>query len=255
MVHIDERGAGDFVVLLHGAPMSPAHLLPLAERLAKGRRVMVVHLPGYGRSPPLEPHSMDASLAAVEEALVARGCMAAHFVGVGAGAYRAVGIAARGGVRARSIAILAGCVDYAPAEKASIAQFIRMFRAGGDPASFVEELALSPRGRENHAWVEDVRAWGVAIDAENLSRELEALVSAPDVSPALRKLDVPLLARVGSIDALFPPERTLRILDMARDVVVEEVPGVGHALLCEDFPSTVASLERHLARVSGVARS
>ncbi|MBS2014284.1 MAG: alpha/beta hydrolase [Deltaproteobacteria bacterium] len=250
MLHVDERGSGEPVVLLHGAPMAPGHLLPLAEKLAKARRAIVVHLPGYGRSSPLEPYSMDASLAAIEDALLARKCDEAHLIGIGHGGYRAVAIAIRKVITARTLTVLAGGADLTAAEASQCMQVARMFRGGIEPASFLEEFALSPRGRERDEWVSEVRGWGHAVRTEDLARELESLASSADLRPELARLDIPLLARVGSIDAMCSPERTQRMLVAARRAVVEEVPGVGHALLCEDFVSTSASIKRHLTRAS-----
>jgi 3-oxoadipate enol-lactonase len=46
---------------------------PLAERLSKSWRALVVHLPGYGRSAPLDPYTWERSHALLEEALASRG--------------------------------------------------------------------------------------------------------------------------------------------------------------------------------------
>ena len=223
---------------------------PLAQRLAtRGPwRVLLVHLPGYGRSAPIDPYSMAHSHALVEEALTARGVREAHLIGFSGGAYRAFALALRGAVRVRSIVSLAGMADLTDDEKKGLVQYAGMLRDRFDPAPLLLDIMLSPRGRENPASVADVRSWATAADGEALARELEAFVAAPDLLPELATLDIPLLVRVGSIDAASPPERSRRLAQRARDgrVRLEEVPGVGHALLCEDFESTAASIERHL---------
>lgn len=241
------------VVLLHGAPTSPEHMWPLAERLARTYRALVVHLPGYARSAPIEPYAMEHSHALVEETLANRGVADAHVVGFSGGAYRAFALALRGNVRVRSIVALAGCVDFTDEEKKGVAQYVAMLRAGVDAAPLLVDLMLSPRGRENPAAVADVRSWAAAISAEHLARELEAFIAAPDLRPQLGALDIPILARVGSIDAASPPERSRRIIEAARRerAKLEEVPGVGHALLREDFDSTASSIERHLSSARG----
>lgn len=246
MVHVDERGSGVAVVLLHGAPTAPEHLRPLAERLARSFRVLLVHLPGYGRSKPLEPYSMEHSHAIVEEALLARGVRSAHLVGYSGGAYRAFALAVRGTIAVQSVASLAGSANFTDDEKKGLLQYVAMLRANVDPAPVLVDLMLTPRGRESAAAVADVRSWATAIAPDNLARELEAFVAAADLRPELAKLDLPILARVGALDVATPPERSRRIVDAVPHARLEEVPGVGHALLCEDFEATVASLERHL---------
>lgn len=228
---------------------------PLAERLAQSYRVLLVHLPGYGRSAPLEPYAMAHSHALVEETLLARGVREAHLVGFSGGVYRAFALAVRGNLVVRTIASLAGAADFTDDEKKGLLQYVAMLRAQVDPAPILVDLMLSPRGRESALSVTDVRSWATASAPEHVARELEAFVAAPDLRPQIAELDVPVLLRVGSIDAASPPERSRRIAEIARHVWHEEVPGVGHALLCEDFDSTAASIERHLRHACPRARS
>jgi 3-oxoadipate enol-lactonase len=229
--------------------------MPLAERLARSWRVLLVHLPGYGRSAPLEPYSLEHSHALVEESLVARGVRDAHLVGFSGGAYRAFALASRreSALRARSVVSLAGVANFTEEEKEGLAQYVRLLRGGierpFDPfqaGPILVDLMLSPRGREHPLWVEDIRSWATAIVPDDLARELEAFIGAPDLRPRIAMLELPVLVRVGSIDAASPPERSRRIAEVATRAAFEEVPGVGHALLCEDFESTAASIERHL---------
>jgi pimeloyl-ACP methyl ester carboxylesterase len=259
VLHVEERGTGPAVVLLHGAPTSPDHMLRLAERLSRSYRALVVHLPGYGRSAPAQAGAiapLDASHALVEEALVARRVAVAHLVGFSGGAYRAFALALRGTIRARSVVSLAGSANFTDEEKKGLVAYVDMLRAGVDAAPLLVDLMLSPRGREAAASRADVASWAKAISAEDLARELEAFVAAPDLLPQLASSawpKVPVLLRVGSADRASPPERSRRVHDaFARvpggldDVRLEEVDGAGHALLCEDFDATAASLEHHL---------
>lgn len=219
---------------------------PLAERLARSFRVLLVHLPGYGRSKPLDPYSMEHSHAIVEETLLARGVRSAHLVGYSGGAYRAFALAVRGTIAVQSVASLAGSADFTEEERRGLLQYVAMLRAHVDPAPVLVDLMLSPRGRESEAALAEVRSWATAVAPDNLARELEAFVAAADLRPALAKVELPVLVRVGTIDAASPPERSRRIADVVRHARLEEVPGVGHALLCEDFEATAASLEHHL---------
>ena len=49
-VHVFESGEGAPIVLLHGLPSPPDDLEALAADLP-GLRVLVPHLPGYGKTP------------------------------------------------------------------------------------------------------------------------------------------------------------------------------------------------------------
>jgi len=189
---------------------------------------------------------MGHSHALVEEALAARGVREAHVVGFSGGAYRAFALACRGTLRVASLVSLAGAANFEEDEKKGLADYVGMLRAGVDPVPILIDLMLSPRGRESIASVADISSWSAAVLPDDLARELEAFVAAPDLRSQVAQLTIPILLRVGSIDAASPPERSRRIAAVARDARLEEVPGVGHALLCEDFDSTAASVERHL---------
>ena len=49
----DERGSGDPLVLLHGGVGASEMFGPILDRLAAGRRVITVDLPGTGTPPTL----------------------------------------------------------------------------------------------------------------------------------------------------------------------------------------------------------
>lgn len=230
--------------------MSPSHLLPLALVVARSWRALVVHLPGYGRSPAPAVYTLTASHEAVEEALAERKCHACHLVGIGAGGYRALALAVRGAFEVRSVAVLGGGADYTPEEARRLESFARSVRLDRDVATELVDLVLSPRGREHRDWVDDVRCWSRATSRENLARELEAVASASDLRPPLARLDAPVLVRTGSIDAASVPERSRRMLGALRHATYEVVPGVGHSLLHEDFAATSESILRHLARTT-----
>jgi pimeloyl-ACP methyl ester carboxylesterase len=247
MLHIEQRGSGTDVVLLHGAPTTPDHMRPLAERLARRCRTLLVHLPGYGSSAGLEPYDLARSHLLLEEALGAAGVTEADFVGLSGGAYRSLAMACRNNVRARSVVGLGAVADFPEDEANGLVEYCKLLRAGVDPRPIVEELMLAPESRKNAAWVEDVRAWGVASPAEHLAQELEAFVAAPDLRPAIAKLEIPILLRVGSLDVATGPARSHRIARVARHATIQEVSGAGHALLCEDFEATAAAIEAHLS--------
>lgn len=245
-MHLEAHGEGPSVVLLHGMPTDPAHMAPLARKLAASHRVWLTHLPGYGSSPALPGYDLVASHGLLEKALLDRGVTEAHFVGFSAGAYRAFALAHRRAVRVLSVVSLGGFADLTAEEKGGFTQYAAMLRAGVDPVPVLEGMMLSARGRALPAAVRDVRAWATSIAAEDLALELEAWTTAPDLRRGLRELRLPITARVGLADAASPPERSRRIA-AAAPTALEEVPDVGHALLSEDFDATVASVARHLA--------
>lgn len=250
-LHIEVRGAGPAVALLHGSPTAPAHMRPLAERLATRYRTLLVHLPGYGASAPLVPYDLARSHALVEESLLAHGARDLHLIGLSGGAYRALAIASRRNLRVRSVACIGAVAAFPPEEAAALAGFAQVLRAGGaDLSPVLEQRMLSPAGREEPSSVADVASWLLAVSPGHLADELDALASAPDLHTEIGQLEIPLLLRVGELDVATPPARSEAIAAVAARATLERVPGAGHALLCEDVEGTARAMERHLEAAS-----
>ena len=107
MVHLERRGSGPPLVLIHG--LGGTHLIwtPVIDRLAAERDVIAVDLPGFGQSPTL-PEGRPASPANLAEALSAAlaelGVERPHLVGNSLGGWVALEIAKAG--RAASVCAL-----------------------------------------------------------------------------------------------------------------------------------------------------
>jgi pimeloyl-ACP methyl ester carboxylesterase len=251
-LHIETSGAGPAVALLHGSPTAPAHLRPLAERLASRYRTLLVHLPGYDASGPGVPRELAEAHALVEEALLAHDAREVHLVGFSGGAYRAFALAARGTLVVRSIAGIGAYAGLSPDEAAGLAGFAQLLRAGNvDPGPILAQRMLSPAGREHREWVDEVTSWAAAISPSDLADELETLARAPDLHAEIARLGAPLLLRVGELDVATPPAQSEAVAAVARRCTMTRVAGAGHALLCEDFDGTARALEEHLAAASG----
>jgi pimeloyl-ACP methyl ester carboxylesterase len=143
-------GAGDVVVLLHGAVGTWRHWRPVLPALSARFEVVAPTLPGHAGGPPL---SLDAPLTianvadALERELDALGVGTAHLVGNSLGGLLAIELATRG--RARSVVALspAGGWDPGSAQGARIARFFRRSRA----LSRTLRPRLYPLMRSTHA--------------------------------------------------------------------------------------------------------
>lgn len=243
---LDELGSGPDVVLLHGMPTTPEHMTPLARRLSSRWRTLVVHLPGYGRSTALDPYSVDESHTLVEDALLAHGVREAHMIGFSASAYRAIAHAIRRRVNVLSIYSIGGFADLADEERQGLRDYIPLVLSGQPLEPVLETVMLAEPSRANPAAVADVRAWANATTRENLARELAAWSDVPDLRRPFGELDLPVVARVGTLDTASPRTRSERLVAAAKRARLEDVEGVGHTLLAEDFEGTALSIERLL---------
>ncbi len=245
MIHIDIHGAqGSPIVLLHGTPTAPAHLVPLARELAGSHRALVVHLPGYGKSPPLPaPYDVARCHTLVEQALAAQGVTEATLIGFSGGAWNGIALALRGTLRVTRLVALAGVAGFDPEHRAGFHGFAAALRAGQDLHPIAPGRFLSSAFAASHPdAVEGVKAWLDAIAPGNLADELDAIADAPDMRPRLGELAMPVLCRVGELDVATPVALSRTIADGVPHGTLQIVPGAGHALLYEDFDATLEAI-------------
>jgi 3-oxoadipate enol-lactonase len=243
-VDLQDLGAGDPVILLHGCPSTTRHLQPLVERLSVSRRVLVPELPGYGKSAPLKgTYTVAAVTELLERELVARGVTRAAIVGHSAGAYRAFALALSGRLVVTQIVSLAGLAGLDPELQAAFRQFAQVVREGGDLRPIWLGRMAAPGFAEKHPDdAAEVLSWMVAAPPPVVAGELEAFAAAEDLRPRLAELKIPVLLRVGEVDEATPPAFSRAIAERVKFGTLQIVPGCGHALLHEDRAATVNSV-------------
>lgn len=251
-LHVRDLGSGPAVLLLHGAPTPPEYFGPLVEALRPRHRVIFPDLPGYGASPPITTgYALAEVYRRLEDELLRRGIEEVATVGFSAGGHHAIAMAASTRVRVTRIVALAAFAALDEEGRAGMRQFAAMLRAGTDPLSaelrpVMVSRFLSARHAATHPVDADhVASWAAATSSVVLADELEALADA-DVRPLLPRLAIPVVARVGQLDAAVPPRFSEEIARLATGGRLEVAPACGHALLYEDPSATVASVLRAL---------
>jgi pimeloyl-ACP methyl ester carboxylesterase len=243
-LQVDDWGAGPAVVLLHGTPSSPDDFAPLVESLAERHRVLVPHLPGYGRTPP-DPgfYSLGDVITRLEDALISRGVVQVDFVAFSGGTYKAVAVALGGRVAVTRLVLLAPVVGF----DADVAQAYRDVAAASrsgsfDPrASWLERMASPGFAQRDPSGAARVLSWLDAVPAAVLCDELDAMADAADLRPRLRELSCPVLACAGANDRAVPPIWAREVAASVPGAISESIAGAGHALLVE-APGVVSRL-------------
>lgn len=266
-LHVEERGAGTPVALLHGFTGSGRDLAPLAEALAARHRVLAIDLVGHGRSEAPErvgPYGMERCIAQVAGALEATGAAPAHLFGYSMGGRVALGVAVRRPEVVRSLALLgasAGLEDAgarAGRRRSDEALAARIERDG--VTAFVAAWSEQPlfetqRTRLAPAAREALRLRRLANRAHGLANALRGMGTGaqPPFHEELAALDVPVWLAHGSDDRKFA--------DTARDLAARlpraecfAVPSAGHAAHLENPEAVIRGLERFLARADAPLR-
>jgi len=244
MLDVQELGSGEAIVLL-GSTWSPAdYVLPLARVFATRFRVLVPSFPGYDGS-PVYPGTWTSDLERqlLEEALLARGAADIRAViGSSLGGYRALALACGGRVHVGCAVSLAGVANLSPEERAGLRGMGAAVRAGRLPFSFAA-AAFSPAYAAAHPEVgREVDGWAHRVDWRAIAAEYDAISESPNLLPELANLRVPVLARVGELDAVLAPAHSEAIAHAARRGTLERVPGAGHLLLLEGAEATTRSI-------------
>ena len=243
-MHVDDHGLGPTVLLLHGMPSSPSDFASLVEALSPHRRVLVPHLPGYGRTPPdVPPVALEATILRLEQRLVELGGRELDCVAFSSGAYKAAALALGGRVAVNRMVLLAPVVGLDP----DAAQGYRDVAAAAlsgtfDPRpSWLDRMASPGFADRDPAGARRILAWLDVVPLSALCAELIATADAPDLRPLLGKLRQPTLVCSGTEDAAVPPGSAEDVARRLPHGILRHVNGAGHALLVE-APSQMIAL-------------
>jgi pimeloyl-ACP methyl ester carboxylesterase len=261
MLAIREEGAGDPLVLVHGAGTSSAIWHRVMAHLADDRRVVAPDLPGYGGSPAAGPgfaleEVADGLVAGLDEA----GVPAPYdLVGHSMGGAIAILAAARHPERVRRLVLVAPAgLAALPRVAAGLlgavaAPFAVARRTLATPlagSALVRRVALAGVARDG-ARVPAANAREVLASSAGATRIGPGLASAAtaDLRATLASVQAPLGLVWGEHDPVIPPRR-IEVIRRARpDVVVRIVPDTAHAPMLERPGAFCAALEAVLAEL------
>jgi pimeloyl-[acyl-carrier protein] methyl ester esterase len=259
-LHVEIRGTGPDLVLLHGWALHGGMWGPWLDRLAGDARLHVIDLPGHGRSGwPVETHDL-AGLARAVHAHVPRDAVV---LGWSLGGMLALELARQHPRRLRALILMATTPRFLAGpdwehglDPAVLDEFSRGLAR--DYRSTVQNfLALQTRGDE-HA-LDTLRQLRSRLtshgepDQRALATGLDVLRTA-DLRDALPRMTLPALVVAGEHDRLTPPgagrELAMR-LPMARFRCVEHC---AHAPFLSHPDEVLAEVRGFLARhADGVA--
>ena len=242
-----ELGEGPPVVLLHpGVGLDGSVFLPGARRLAATHRLLIVDLPGNGRSPDgnREDWTLAGFAAAVERFALRRGLEDWTLLGHSFGGFVAMQhLVDFPGSAARIIASCTDC-DEEPAPGAPEDPFEGMPEAVADRvrAAFERESEVGTVADCRQVWLDQMPFFAGASERIEVLRAAFSDVAyrveimregARDWGElhalgALAHADVPVLAIAGEHDRATPPAAAARIARTARCGELLEISGAGH---------------------------
>ena len=244
---VEETGAGEPLVLLHGFTGCAANWRPLLPRLAECHRVIAIDLPGHGNSGApgsVARYKMPRVAADLIELLTRHDATPAHWLGYSMGGRLALYMAVRQSSVVRSLTLVSATAGLANAAKrqarraADEALAARIERDG--VASFVAEWERNPLFAGLAGLPEEARA---TLHEQRLSNSPLGLANSlrgmgagaqPSLWSRLAAMTAPALLIAGQRDTKFValneglavsiPNATLRLIPDAGHVVQMEQP-------------------------------
>ncbi len=251
-----DRSAGVPVVLIHGFPTSSRLWHSVARDFPDGHRLVVLDLPGYGRSdaparrPTCASHARSV-LGAMNELGIARACIVGH--GLGGGVAQALTVDSP--TRVSHLALVSSVAfDHTPRRMARFARAVAP-ASRGTPAGLLAGLVSAS---VVHGFARPERS-RLALDAclhtfttrtgrEVLVRHLAALAPADtaDWSARLGELRMPCAVIWGSEDPFLPVRLGERLAAAIPGATFDVIPGARHFVPEDAAPELVALLTRLL---------
>lgn len=237
-LHVERRGHGPALMLLHGYTGRGSDMSALARALERDFATIAPDLPGHGRSIAVAAHDFDTCLDDLAATLDAAGQRRAHWLGYSMGARLALAVALRHPERVATLVLLAGRagiedpVERAARRAADEALAVRIESVGVE--AFVEEWLAQPLfatlALRGPAFVAEQRRLRLENDARGLAMSLRMLGpgAQPPLFAKLPRVDVPVLLLAGERDTRFVAVAH----DLARRLPRAEVaiiPDAGHA--------------------------
>lgn len=223
-------GEGPDIVLLHSLLSDRSAFLPLAERLAaRGRRVSMLDLPGFGSSPPAAPLAGYAD--AVADYCAALESERPNLIGNGLGSFVALTLAARRGAEVGRLVLLGAAVAFPDAGRATFAGLAeKAEREGMGPIAAVAMQRMFPQDfiDAHPDIVAERKAAFLKIEPGVFAAAARSLATL-DLSADLPKIRNPVLVVVGEEDGATPPALGRMLAERLPDAQYVELAGIGHA--------------------------
>ncbi len=242
-------GHGPTVVLVHGLGSRAEHWLPVARKLAREYRVVLVELPGHGSSDMPEPFSLERATQGLLQALAADSRGPVILVGHSVGGLVAVSAALAEPERVRGLVLVETLLE----PQMGSTERDAMLQALNDDYQGLLRSAFTAFGRDSAQGLELYRE-AARVDSVNLKRWIRLALTADLAEPA-SKLAMPVLAVLAPHS--WPPSEawtvTAAAMGYARipDVHPVRITDCGHFIMLDRPVELARVIARFAAHPQG----
>jgi 3-oxoadipate enol-lactonase len=235
-------GEGRDLVLLHSLLSDRASFEPLTARLSGQRRLLLVNLPGFGKSPPAGPAISDYAdrVAALFDDLALP--PETDVLGNGLGGFAALWLAIRDGARFDRLVLIGSAIAFPDAGRATFRALADKVKQEGMAAvTGVAMRRMFPDAfiAANREMVASRQAVFERIDPAVFASACRALATL-DLDAELARVRNRTLIVVGQQDEATPPPLARTLADRLSDAQLIELPDLGHCPHIQDPDAFVA---------------
>jgi 3-oxoadipate enol-lactonase len=243
-LEVEIVGEGRNLVLLHSLLSDRTSFEPLAARLADQRRLILVSLPGFGRSPPAGPAIGDYAdrIAAMFDDLALP--PETDVLGNGLGGFVALMLASRHGTRFGRMALVGSAIAFPEAGRATFRALADKVEQGGMAAvadAAMRRMFPEPFIAAHPEVIAGREAAFRQIDPDVFAAACRAL-AALDLRDQLARIKNPTLIVVGAEDQATPPVLGRAVADRLANATLIEMPSLGHCPHIQDPDAFVAAI-------------
>jgi 3-oxoadipate enol-lactonase len=237
-------GEGRNLVLLHSLLSDRSSFEPLAARLAGERRLILVSLPGFGKSTPGGPtigDHADAVAATFDDLALPP---ETDVLGNGLGGFVALALAIRHGTRFERLVLVGSAIAFPEAGRATFRALADKVEQGGMAAvvdAAMRRMFPEPFIAANPEIVAGRQAAFRRIDPAVFAAACRAL-AALDLSGELCDIQNPSLLVVGAKDEATPPGLGRALAERLAHARLIEMPDLGHCPHIQDPDTFVAAI-------------
>jgi pimeloyl-ACP methyl ester carboxylesterase len=238
-------GKGRDIVVLHSLLADRHAFDPVLPQLAAHHRVTLFNLPGFHGSEPTLLALMDAYVACIEDGFEEFGIARdAVLLGNGFGGTVALAFALAHPDRIAKLVLSDAAACFPPEGRKQFEVMAQKVSENGlgAIAEIAAKRVFSPAYLAAHPEkIEERKQVLLGIDPKAFQAACTILQDA-DLTPMLRRLDVPTLIVCGELDQATPPALNKQIAEMVPGARYIELPGCGHCPPLEQPDSFVTSI-------------
>jgi pimeloyl-ACP methyl ester carboxylesterase len=252
-LHHTERGGGMNLVLVHGFPLDGRIWDEALDRLGKQRRVIVVDLPGFGKSQSADAFTMESMADALHSHLKEIGALPCVLGGLSMGGYAALAYAEKYPMDLKGLLLIDTRAEGDSTEgKAGRAKMIDLVREKGSKAvaeQMMGKMICDETRNKKSAVANRLREIMESCPPKTIENALAAMRDRKDRTEMLASIAVPTLVIVGDQDAITPIACAELMQENIPQAEMVVVPSSGHMSPMENPNAVSDAIEGFMEKV------